>query len=127
MTEQRFNISYSVDLDELAVEVQRLLSRSTKEMESAISDFNELNGEEPLVMQTCETIDNIHVRLRKTIDILNDASAIVKGYINYKSSPQTADAPAPTVSANPPNIQELQGMLDALQGLKSETSAQSDE
>jgi hypothetical protein len=79
---QRISIQYSIDIDELDGEVKRLLDKS----------FNELNKlstktiPNRLSVRALEDIDEARLKLASIDSTLQDLSAIITGYVNYKTS-----------------------------------------
>ena len=81
---KRVNIQYSIDLDELPNEVDRIYS-------TAKSLFNELkipekNGKDLLTSEVLKDIDATRKSLANLDHILNDVSGIVGAYVNYELS-----------------------------------------
>ena len=79
---QRISIQYSIDIDELDGEVKRLLDKS-------FSELNKLSTKpltSRLSIRALEDIDEIRRELASIDTTLQDVSAIVMGYVNYKAS-----------------------------------------
>jgi len=89
---QRVNISYSVELDELDIEVQRLIKTALIEIQHVVGQCNAVDQAAPLTVNNCEIIDQIRQKMAKADIILNDTVNIINGYLNYKSTNQTPDA-----------------------------------
>jgi hypothetical protein len=85
---ERVNISYSVELDELDIEVQRLLKAALVEIQYVVGECNAVDQSSPLTVNNCEIIDKIRQKMAKADIILNDTTNIINGYLNYKSSKQ---------------------------------------
>tara|TARA_A100001515_G_scaffold121743_1_gene105019 strand:- start:616 stop:963 length:348 start_codon:yes stop_codon:yes gene_type:complete len=79
---QRISIQYSIDIDKLDDEVDRLLEKAYSEL-NALSN---LKVKDSLSLSTLETIDNLRKGLGSVDATLQDVTAIVAGYINYKTS-----------------------------------------
>ena len=82
---QRVNIQYSVDIDDLQDEVNRLFS-------NAISDLNNVLpvGGKPVAKlgtDGLEKIDFIRQRLARVDTMLGDVQNIVEGYVRFKTQP----------------------------------------
>ena len=79
---QRISIQYSIDIDDLEDEVVRLLDKSFGELNklSSIEFYN------PLSLGTVENIDIVRQRLAAIDSKLQDVTAIVSGYVNFKAS-----------------------------------------
>jgi|ETNvirenome_6_85_1030632.scaffolds.fasta_scaffold08322_4 hypothetical protein len=85
---QRVNISYSVELDELGTEVQRLLKNALIGVQKVIVECNEIDQEEPLTLGVSNKIDSVRRQMAAADIIFNDVSNIINGYLSY----MTADA-----------------------------------
>ena len=83
---QRVSIQYSVDLDELDVEVQRLIKSSLIHIQYITDQCSQIDQIDPLTIKNCELIDEIRARMAKTDQGLNEVANIINGYLNYKSS-----------------------------------------
>jgi len=89
---QRVNISYSVELDELDIEVQRLLKAALIEVQHVVAECNAIEQAAPLTVSNCELIDKIRQKMAKADIIFNDTVNIINGYLNYKSTNQAQPA-----------------------------------
>jgi hypothetical protein len=87
---QRISIQYSIDIDELGDEVERLLGNINQRITS-ISRHKHSNS---LSLKTVEDIDSIRKELALIDLSLQDVSAIVNGYVSYRVSENT---PSPTI------------------------------
>jgi hypothetical protein len=81
---KRVNIQYTIDLDELPNEVDRIYL-------TAKNLFNELtipekSGKELLTSEVLKDIDEARKSLANLDHILNDVSGIVGAYVNYELS-----------------------------------------
>jgi hypothetical protein len=88
---QRINIQYSVDIDDLSIEVTRLLNKAHAEL-STLSNFT---PGDPLSLKGLESIDELRRGLASIDLTLQDVSAIVSGYVSYKASEKM---PQPTAA-----------------------------
>ena len=81
---QRINISYSIDFDELPVEVNKLYDRAIKQLGTInlpkLSKQNVLNSANVLM------IDEARKALAKTDIMLSDAQSIINSYVEYELS-----------------------------------------
>lgn len=88
MNKERVNIQYSIDLNELAGEVVRLLNRASKSATTAATvDFENLKNmdeKSSLSLNTLTSIDLARKRLAAIDYALNDVSQIVNGYLAFK-------------------------------------------
>ena len=82
----RVNIQYSVELDDLQEEVNRLFGNAIMELEKTCPV-----GGTPVVNLGTEGIDKVDALRRKLakVDImLGDIQTIIGGYVRYKTTPQ---------------------------------------
>jgi hypothetical protein len=88
---ERVNISYSVELDELNFEVQRLILKGLRDIQELIKDCNNIDQEDVLVLKNSETIDEVRRTMARADLVLADAANIINGYLNYKSTPAKSE------------------------------------
>ena len=88
---QRVNIQYSIDVEDLPSEVERLLQTAY----GSLASLEDLCVHDPpaLSLGTVERIDHLRQRLADIDYMLNDISTIVNGYIAYKAQ-ESLQAPA---------------------------------
>tara|TARA_Y100000034_G_scaffold2159_1_gene2694 strand:+ start:544 stop:912 length:369 start_codon:yes stop_codon:yes gene_type:complete len=88
---QRINIQYSVDIDELDVEVQRMMKETYTRYSSLQSIYN--SGDTTILSnEMLEKVDQFRVELAKIDHQLSDVSNIISGYLYYKMQQNTAAA-----------------------------------
>ena len=87
---QRISIQYSIDIDELGDEVERLLSN----VNQRITSLSRHKFSNSLSLNTVEDIDSIRKELASIDLSLQDVSAIVNGYVSYRVS---ENIPSPTI------------------------------
>jgi|TARA_R110000737_G_scaffold228842_1_gene242735 hypothetical protein len=83
---QRVSIQYSVDLDELGIEVQRLIEGSLVQIQHMVGKCNQIEQTDPLTIKNCDLINDIRQHLSKADQTLNDVTNIISGYLTYKSN-----------------------------------------
>ena len=81
---QRVNITYSVEIDQLDIEVQRLIKSALSEVQTMVNDCNSLEQANPLTIDNCQLIDNIRQRLAKADIVFSDVVNIINGYLQYQ-------------------------------------------
>ena len=81
---QRVNITYSVEIDQLDIEVQRLIKSALSEIQTMVNDCNSLEQANPLTIDNCQLIDNIRQRLAKADIVFSDVVNIINGYLQYQ-------------------------------------------
>ena len=121
---QRVNIQYSVDIDALPSEVERLLSIALAELKTVQGP--QINtGTEVMSLTTIEQIASIREMIAGIDHTLSDIDNLVTSYLNYKTrpaeaapEPPTPDTPAdgysPQMPPMPPGM-PTDEQLDALQ------------
>ena len=91
---QRVNITYSVEIDQLDIEVQRLIKSALSEVQTMVNDCNSLEQANPLTIDNCQLIDNIRQRLAKADIVFSDVVNIINGYLQYQLSSANNDIQA---------------------------------
>ena len=112
---QRVNIQYSIDIEDLEVEVIRMLKNMKKRVDSL--DLMVRNPDEILSIPTIRNIEKLRVDMA-SIDLgLRDINAIINGYISHQTQTNIEAAPQqPDIESN---VQALQEQLESLQKLTS--------
>ena len=77
----RLTIQYTVEEEELEVEIVRLLKMATAKMGQLTYQHSEL-----MSYKTLDEIDSTRRQLAAIDHHFNDAAAIIKGYLNYRSN-----------------------------------------
>jgi len=92
---QRVNIQYSVEMEDLKGEVERLLEgvHTTLHYADTFLADGVLLQKEMLSLKTLEDIDQIRLQLAKADFTLGDVTSIVKGYISYQTQGTPVAAP----------------------------------
>ena len=106
---QRVNIQYSVEIEELQSEVDRLFANSIKEL-----DLIAPVGGTPKLKLGTEGLEKLDVLRRKLarIDImLSDVQNIVEGYVRFKTQPAASRVPDSSSEAEEFEIEELEDRL----------------
>lgn len=82
---QRVNIQYSVEIDELQNEVNRLFHNAIMELDKA----QPVGGAPVVKLGTdgLEKIDSIRQKLTKVDIMLGDIQNIIEGYVRFKTQP----------------------------------------
>ena len=93
---QRINIQYSVDIDDLDIEVRRLMADAHKRY-SSLEDIYDNGRDTVLSNEALERVDRIRLELAAMDHRLNDVVNIIAGYLHYK-----AQANQPPPAAQPP-------------------------
>jgi hypothetical protein len=93
---QRVNIQYSVDLEQLPQEVSRLLGIAFTKLRNTTTDGPDgvVNNGEILSLASVETISTLRKSLAEVDYMLEDVTNIINGYLSFKSRPPE-QAPTP--------------------------------
>lgn len=92
---QRVNIQYSIDIEDLPNEVNRLLSVAQSELNNLSSMNISAEAEQPEIsLQTVFNINEIRAKIASVDHALSDISNIMNGYINYLTAPQQQEEEA---------------------------------
>lgn len=81
---KRVNIQYSIDLDELPSEVDRIYSSAHKIFSEI--DIPDYSSDNILSSETLKQIDDVRKKLTCLDHILNDVHSIVGSYVEYEVS-----------------------------------------
>ena len=106
---QRVNIQYSVELDDLQEEVNRLFSNSISELSNVlpVGDTSVLK----LGTDGLEKVDSIRQRLAKIDIMLSDVQNIVQGYVRFRTQPEEPRVPDSPSEAEELEIEQLEDRL----------------
>ena len=80
---QRVNIQYSVEIEDLEAEVNRLFKAAMKSL-----DFKSPMGQLSLGTEGMEQVDNLRRKLAKADIMLGDVQNIIQGYVRFKTQPE---------------------------------------
>ena len=81
---QRVNIQYSVKIDDLEEEVQRLSSKAYSVLEASLGNSKHLKKIGMTVDSHCQ-VDDIRIALSEVDAILADVNMIIGSFLTYKS------------------------------------------
>lgn len=106
--EQRVNIQYSIDIEELPSEVMRMFRRASGLLENlekgSMKNLTELTDDNALALETLQRIDEVRKHLAAIDYCMHDATNIINGYINLKTpQPEQSQHAAPPPQAPTPN------------------------
>ena len=119
---QRVNLQYSIDIDELPTEARRLFLSAHKFLVDSVETlrgFDE-SGTSILSVDGLKTIDDIRTSMMKADYVFADIQNIIKGYLNHISSENTEqDEATGDIMANElfqqPDLTELEEKLKLFQ------------
>jgi len=109
---QRVNIQYSVEMEDLKGEVERLLEgvHTTLHYADTYLADGVLVQKEMLSLKTLEEIDQIRLQLAKADFTLGDVTNIIRGYINYHTqdvTPPLSTTPSTEDENETPQMPEI--------------------
>ena len=119
---QRVNIQYSIDLEELPSEVDRLSNKCYNELERSLAASEGILQTNMVSVDGLNKISDLRLSLAKADHILDDLSKIITGYLRmavvpqrempeYPQEVQTQGSPFDQKVVDPTTIQELQNKL----------------
>ena len=112
---ERVNISYSVDIDELDVEVQRLIKSALVQIQHIVGECNSIDQAFPLTVENTKLIESIRVKLAKADIIFGDVNNIINGYLDYKTNvPVSSD-----VHEKIDDLNELKQKIESFKDLQT--------
>ena len=116
---QRVNIQYSVEIEDLEAEVNRLFKAAMRNL-----DFKSPMGQLSLGTEGMDQVDNLRRKLAKADIMLGDVQNIIQGYVRFKAQPEE-----PSVPDSPSEVQELEmeQLEDRLARFKEMLDAQSNQ
>jgi|TARA_R110000824_G_scaffold160957_1_gene335935 hypothetical protein len=87
---QRVNIQYSIGLEELPLESQRILNKAVRKLNDCASGLQELDSnlnkdsDNMLTSTTVDSVSSLREELAGVDFMLHDLTKIVGGYVSYK-------------------------------------------
>lgn len=121
---QRVNIQFSIDLDELPSEVERLVEKFGSENEVTGELYNELAAD-VISVEGIKQINELRLSLSRADHILDDISKIVTGYIRMNvEEPRQAAQQQPEHQVNPfaPNADTFNNIEQKLKAFSERMS-----
>lgn len=107
---QRVNIQYSVEIDELQNEVNRLFGNAIIELDKV----QPVGGAPVAKLGTdgLDKIDHIRQRLAKIDIMLGDVQNIIEGYVRFKTQSEPAREPPFQQTSEDLEIEELENRIE---------------
>ncbi len=103
---QRVKIQYTVGVDELEEEVQRLVTKAFKKLKGVAGQYPADNNILPLSLQMIDKIDDARLSLLEVDRTLHDVVDIVSAYVSFRSSPP-AQQNAPDNNVNSELLEKI--------------------
>jgi len=113
---QRINIQYSVDIDDLAEEVNRLMDEAHDRYSSLQNDFKANGDNTVLSYEMANKVDKIRVQLAATDHRLSDVINIISGYLHYRAQENYAQQ-LPAQDNSSATNEELEEKLNKFKSL----------
>tara|TARA_Y100000296_G_scaffold66162_1_gene78104 strand:- start:1052 stop:1462 length:411 start_codon:yes stop_codon:yes gene_type:complete len=129
---QRVNIQYSVDLDDLEIEVVRMIKETGNKLEGYGEDLGHLVGlssdEQSLTLRMLEELTSVREQIMKVDYSLVDIINIISSYVHYKSKPEESpemdfdleDIKEKMQDAQAPNMDQLENLINNFKGTSEE-------
>jgi len=115
---QRVNIQYSVEIEDLEAEVNRLFKAAMRNL-----DFKSPMGHLSLGTEGMDQVDNLRRKLAKADIMLGDVQNIIQGYVRFKTQPE--EPPVPDSLSEEEDF-EMDQLEDRIAKFKEIISAESD-
>ena len=84
---QRVNVQYSIDLDELPSEINRLVEKVGCPLSDAQLTYQELRTLDPVSVNALQHVDDLRLLLARVDYALDDVSKIIRGYMQISTQP----------------------------------------
>ena len=102
---QRVNVQYSIDLDELPSEINRLVEKVGLPLSDAQLTYQELRTLAPVSVNALQYVEDLRLLLARVDYALDDVSKIIRGYMQISTQsanqqpqePQQQTPPTPWV------------------------------
>lgn len=123
---QRVNIQFSIDLEELPEEVERLIMKFGDEIETTSELYSELS-QDTISIAGLQEINDLRLSLARADHILDDVNKIITGFIRMNTQEQQGtqhEQPQPDVQMNPfaPNADTFNNIEDKLKAFTERMS-----
>ena len=109
---ERVNIQYSVELEDLEAEVQRITLSAFEDLAAARDASEKITSSQFLSIETIDELEQIRMSMMKADVRLSDTCNIIRGYISLKTRPP--DLPVEDDSlVDEEQISQLKAKIDA--------------
>jgi hypothetical protein len=117
---QRVNIQYSVELDDLGDEVNRLFNRPIRDLQELFPS-NEPSWYVPMDLTGIAMIEDLRQKISSADAALSDVQNIVQGYVQFKSAPPETETDTPSQEIYEEEIESPdQVLLERIRKFKEE-------
>lgn len=107
---QRVNIQYSVELNELEDEVNRLYKNAILQLENTGTIYG-TDTKVSLELSGAQTIDHLRQKLAKIDIMLGDIQNIIQGYVRFKTQPDQPVVPDPPSEAKEFEMEQIEDKI----------------
>jgi len=119
---QRVNIQYSVEIEDLEAEVNRLFKAAMRNL-----DFKSPMGHLSLGTEGMDQVDNLRRKLAKADIMLGDVQNIIQGYVRFKTQPEEPPVPDSPSEAEEVEVEHLEDKIAKFKELLDAQSNQKPE
>ena len=129
---QRVNLQYTVDIEELPQETNRLVHKALRHSKESTCILSELSDDDNiLTLSNLECIDKARLKLMNIDYVLQDIQNIIKGYLAHKSGlDQQPQQHVPNASLYEPselNLDDLEKQINSFkETFEQETAVNTD-
>lgn len=116
--QQRVNIQFSIDLNELPDEVERLVNKFGDQLEVTSILFAEL-CDDVISVAGLEELNELRLSLARADHILDDITKIAGGYIQMKTQPAEQQQESEQLNPFTPNGDTLSGLEEKLRAFRT--------
>jgi hypothetical protein len=110
---QRVNIQYSVKIDELEGEVQRLATKAKEVLKTGLSKHTKTLNSVSLSIDSHNKVDSLRLSLSEADAILADVSIIIGSFLSYKAQQLSQAIPTPHVpNETTPELSEIHDKIN---------------
>ena len=87
---QRVNLTYSIKLEDLELEVKRILNRVLDQLEETYVDYDHITEMEKLLsIETSNKVNKLREELTNIDYVLSDVNNILSSYLHYEAQQAT--------------------------------------
>ena len=123
--DQRVNIQYSVELEDLEAEVQRIVLSAFEDLSAAHAASQKITSPQFLGLEMIDEIEQIRMSMMRADVRLSEACNIISGYINLKTRGPDLPVEGGT-PADEEQISHLKAKIDAFKDSFSDIGVAND-
>ena len=115
---QRISLQYSIPLDNLKDEVERLLSSAYGMAHTLGENCNNSSTGAPLTLQTLHEIEEVRTQLANVDFLLNDITGMINGYLDYQVKKRQPAGPEPSLDGG--SLAQIDALAQKLEQFKED-------